>query len=71
MFRCRNSYCVPYWWRCDDHNDCGDNSDEDGCDVPGGKKTDLITTTVKPERKCGEVSFINLIYCYEIKKLYF
>nr|XP_006818053.1 PREDICTED: suppressor of tumorigenicity 14 protein homolog isoform X1 [Saccoglossus kowalevskii] len=25
------SFCVPQEWRCDGHNDCGDDSDEDNC----------------------------------------
>lgn len=31
MFTCANSKCIPYWWKCDSVNDCGDNSDEIGC----------------------------------------
>ena len=28
-FLCRNSLkCIPFWWKCDGQNDCGDNSDE-------------------------------------------
>ncbi|XP_046665505.1 sortilin-related receptor-like isoform X3 [Homalodisca vitripennis] len=32
MFRCNNKKCIPYWWKCDSVNDCGDNSDEIGCE---------------------------------------
>ena len=28
QFKCNNSRCVPYVWRCDNDNDCGDGSDE-------------------------------------------
>ncbi|XP_021351873.1 prolow-density lipoprotein receptor-related protein 1-like isoform X3 [Mizuhopecten yessoensis] len=28
QFQCSNKRCVPYVWRCDSDNDCGDGSDE-------------------------------------------
>ena len=31
MFTCGNGRCVPYHYRCDHYDDCGDNSDEAGC----------------------------------------
>ncbi|XP_016414141.1 low-density lipoprotein receptor-related protein 2-like [Sinocyclocheilus rhinocerous] len=31
VFTCGNGRCVPYHYRCDHYNDCGDNSDETGC----------------------------------------
>lgn len=31
MFQCSNTKCIPMWWKCDNVNDCGDNSDELGC----------------------------------------
>lgn len=34
MFMCDNNKCVPYWWKCDSVDDCGDNSDEVGCGPP-------------------------------------
>ncbi|XP_057567174.1 low-density lipoprotein receptor-related protein 8 isoform X7 [Hippopotamus amphibius kiboko] len=30
-FRCRNERCIPSVWRCDEDDDCSDNSDEDDC----------------------------------------
>ena len=34
-FTCRNGRCISRTWRCDLDDDCGDNSDEDGCAVSG------------------------------------
>ncbi|XP_035811393.2 low-density lipoprotein receptor-related protein 2a isoform X1 [Amphiprion ocellaris] len=31
VFTCGNGKCVPYHYRCDHYDDCGDNSDEVGC----------------------------------------
>ncbi|XP_006839930.1 PREDICTED: low-density lipoprotein receptor-related protein 8 [Chrysochloris asiatica] len=31
LFRCRNERCIPSVWRCDEDDDCSDNSDEDDC----------------------------------------
>jgi len=35
-FRCRGSWCVPMAARCNGVENCGDGSDEDGCDMPWG-----------------------------------
>lgn len=32
-FKCNNGKCIPYWWKCDQVNDCEDMSDELGCDT--------------------------------------
>ncbi|XP_058808716.1 sortilin-related receptor-like [Phymastichus coffea] len=42
MFTCKNKKCVPYWWKCDSVDDCGDDSDEIGCgfsEVPSAPTT--------------------------------
>ncbi|XP_063092586.1 low-density lipoprotein receptor-related protein 8 isoform X4 [Cavia porcellus] len=31
QFQCRNKRCIPLVWRCDEDDDCSDNSDEDDC----------------------------------------
>ena len=30
-FKCNNSMCIPIEKRCNQHNDCGDQSDEINC----------------------------------------
>ena len=30
-FQCDNGYCKPQSYRCNENDDCGDNSDEEGC----------------------------------------
>lgn len=31
QFQCSNKRCIPTIWRCDDDDDCSDNSDEENC----------------------------------------
>lgn len=67
MFRCGNQRCIPYWWKCDSVNDCGDFTDELGC--PASKNTTATTpmsvdkhtnaATPGPSSECGT----NLFEC--------
>ncbi|XP_063385358.1 sortilin-related receptor-like [Cydia fagiglandana] len=57
MFKCENNNCLPYWWRCDGINDCGDNTDEVGC---GSFIIDASTPAPEPEikdKKCSKTQF--------------
>ncbi|KAJ9597637.1 hypothetical protein L9F63_011506, partial [Diploptera punctata] len=65
MFHCNNKKCVPFWWKCDGVNDCGDYSDELGCgkDVNPYSST-AIPTTPMTCKLCNQTWFIwNLRPC--------
>ncbi|TWW72864.1 Low-density lipoprotein receptor-related protein 8 [Takifugu flavidus] len=36
QFQCNNRRCIPTIWRCDDDDDCSDNSDEENCLASSG-----------------------------------
>lgn len=40
-FTCANGRCVPYSYRCDHYNDCGDNSDETRCHFRACNRTEF------------------------------
>ncbi|XP_042320909.1 low-density lipoprotein receptor-related protein 8 isoform X3 [Sceloporus undulatus] len=41
QFQCRNERCIPSIWKCDEDDDCSDNSDETDC----------------PKKTCAETDF--------------
>lgn len=62
MFLCTNKKCVPYWWKCDGVNDCGDFSDEMGCGIDIGPTGSTTTVSTVPQT-CRE----NQFRCYNGK----
>lgn len=69
MFMCDNNHCVPFWWRCDRLDDCGDLSDERDCVYSSNTNhtatTVITTTTPSTTTGCKEVSMrLLLLYIY-------
>ncbi|CAG2178352.1 unnamed protein product, partial [Oppiella nova] len=57
-FRCATGICVPLIWRCDRVDDCGDNSDESGCDYKNsGSATSPAVPTQGSKEGCGRERF--------------
>lgn len=53
MFQCKNRLCIPFWWKCDEVDDCGDNTDELGCPTNKSYTTPIITSTTSiPNTVC-------------------
>ena len=67
MFKCNSGQCIPYWWKCDNTEDCDDGSDEVECsdeddhqDVPplASPGTTTTTTQVPPlASSCAPTKF--------------
>ncbi|XP_076622054.1 sortilin-related receptor [Colletes latitarsis] len=56
MFMCNNKKCVPYWWKCDSMDDCGDDSDEIGCGNAEEVDATIVSITEQP-KVCREQQF--------------
>lgn len=55
QYACDNHLCIPYIWRCDGDNDCGDNSDERNCDASTCGPTQFVCQNGKcilPHWRC-------------------
>ncbi|KAI5646183.1 sortilin, neurotensin receptor 3, domain-containing protein [Phthorimaea operculella] len=57
MFKCDNGNCLPYWWRCDSINDCGDNSDEVGCGMFAPESSSVSPEHEGSKQRCGKNQF--------------
>nr|CAD7443909.1 unnamed protein product [Timema bartmani] len=57
MFTCSNHKCVPYWWKCDGVDDCGDKSDEIGCGALVPTLTPSSSTHTPHSFTCKENEF--------------
>lgn len=57
MFTCDNRNCIPYWWKCDNVDDCGDNSDEVGCGQSPTSATPTTTPSTVPLPVCKANQF--------------
>ena len=56
QFTCNNGNCVPLTWKCDNYDDCRDNSDEFGC----GKFTAVIMLFLL---HVPYILYINIVIC--------
>jgi hypothetical protein len=57
MFRCTNKVCIPFWWKCDGVNDCGDGSDEQGCGQDSESSSTSSTAVPTTPGTCSENHF--------------
>lgn len=60
QFQCNNKRCIPIIWRCDDDDDCSDNSDEENC-RKCSNQVDKCRQTCSDN--CGK--YVWLWRCYE------
>ena len=61
MYKCYNSYCIPYRYVCDGHNDCPAAEEEENCEViicPGLLKCIGDNVCISPDEVCD-----NIVHC--------
>ena len=69
-FTCDNGECEPQYYVCDEYDDCGDNSDEEGCGmlyIYKKRNHDIFSAQVKSSYECIHLTlFVFIACCYVV-----